>query len=116
MTTPVALQQMIGVAAMKYVTNPQITVIVNEIRSKKVFVMGEVVHPGAFPLTAGMTALQALGSAGGLSANANSKHIFILRKVNDSTERLSFNYNALLKGSDKNADLLLKAGDTIVVR
>ena len=114
--TPQALQELLTSKAEKYVTNPQVTVMVTEVRSKRVFVVGEVMRPGSFTLSPGMTALQAITAAGGLSQYANAKKIFVMRKENGTPVRFQFNYNAVISGRDLNADLALKAGDTIIVR
>lgn len=114
--TPLALQELLTTKAAKYVTNPQVTVMVTEVRSKRVFVVGEVVRPGSITLSPGMTALQAITAAGGLSPYANSKKIFVVRKENGSPVRMQFNYRAVISGRSLNADMALKAGDTIIVR
>ena len=114
--TPAALQELLTAKAEKYVNNPQVTVMVTDVRSKRVFVLGEVLRPGSFTLSPGMTALQAITAAGGLSQYANSRKIFVLRKEGNTPVRLHFNYQGVISGRDLNADLPLRAGDTIIVR
>src|SRR4029077_11578283 len=69
--TPSQLAQNIGEKLKKYLTAPQVTVIVTQINSQRVYVIGEVTRPGAYPLLPGMNILQAISSAGGLTQFAN---------------------------------------------
>ncbi len=112
--TPTQLGSLITENLKKFVTDPQVTVIVREINSQRVYLLGEVSRAGAYPLLPGMTVLQALSSAGGFTQFANLRRIYVLRTVNGKQEKLPFNYKeALSKGGDQN--IFLKAGDTIVV-
>jgi polysaccharide biosynthesis/export protein len=112
--TPTQLGSLITEDLKKFVTNPQVTVIVREINSQRIYLLGEVGRAGAYPLLPGMTVLQALSSAGGFTQFANLKKIYVLRVENGKQQKLPFNYKeALSKGGDQN--IFLKAGDTIVV-
>ena len=97
----------------KYLNNPQVTVIVSQINSRRVFVTGEVAKSGALPLLPGMTVLQALSSAGGFTQFAREKGIYILRNENGKQVKLPYNYKDVLKGQKE--DILLQSGDVIVV-
>ena len=77
--TPAQLAAQITESLKKYVTNPQVTVIVTTINSQRVYILGEVTRPGAFPLIPGMSVLQALSSAGGFTQFAKVKSIFVRR-------------------------------------
>jgi polysaccharide export outer membrane protein len=101
--------------AKKYVTNPQVTVIVTVINSQRVYILGEVTRPGAFPLLPGMSVLQALSSAGGFTQFAKVKSIFVRRVENGKESKYPFNYREVISGKKPEQDILLKAGDTIVV-
>ena len=114
--TPTALQQSITNKAEKFVTNPQVTVMVTDVRSKRVYVVGEVMRPGSYSMTPTMTALQAITAAGGLTPYANSRRIFVMRKEGGNATRVQFNYHAVVSGRDLNADIALKPGDTVIVR
>jgi polysaccharide export outer membrane protein len=114
--TPYALQQEIAKRTSEFVARPQVTVIVNEVRSKKVYIVGEVARPGTYPFSSGLTALQALTTAGGLNQFANAKRIVILRKQDSTGVTLHFDYNAVVRRGDIRADIDLKPGDTMVVR
>jgi len=97
-----------------YVVNPQVTVSMVEIHSRRVFVLGQVTKPGSFPLIAPITVLQLIAEAGGLNTYANRKGIFVLRVENDSTKKIPFNYSDVIKGNSKQ-NLSLQPGDTVVV-
>jgi polysaccharide export outer membrane protein len=111
--TPTQLANNITESLKKFVTDPQVTVIVREINSQRVYLLGEVGRAGAYPLLPGMTVLQALSSAGGFTQFANLKKIYVLRVENGKQEKFPFNYKHALESPDQN--ILLKAGDTIVV-
>ena len=100
----------------KYVSDPRVTVVVTTINSKRIYVLGEVVRAGVFPMVPNMTVLQALSSAGGLQQYANPKKIYILRKEpGGKSRRIAFNYKRALRGGQTDDDLLLAPGDTVVV-
>lgn len=112
--TPTQLANNITESLKKFVTDPQVTVIVREINSQRVYLIGEVTRAGAYPLLPGMTVLQALSSGGGFTQYANTKKIYVLRSENGKQEKLPFNYKQALN-PDANQNITLKAGDTIVV-
>ena len=97
----------------KYLNNPQVTVTVTQINSRRVFVTGEIVHSGALPLLPGMTALQAISSAGGFTQYAKIKGIYVLRNDNGKQVKYHYDYKQVLKGDKE--DILLQPGDVIVV-
>jgi polysaccharide export outer membrane protein len=99
----------------KYLNGPQVTVIVTAINSQRVFVVGEVLRAGAFPMLPGMTVLQALSSAGGFTTFADVKKIHVVRLRNAKQVEIPFNYRDVLKGDNSEQNIKLEAGDTIVV-
>src|ERR1700723_1766609 len=113
--TPGALAQQITESLKKYVTNPQVTVIVTTINSQRVYLLGEVSWPGAFPMIPGMTVLQAISSGGGFTQFARTKSIYVLRNENGKQVKYPFNYKEVINGKKPEQDIALKAGDTIVV-
>src|SRR5258707_10087811 len=113
--TPVQLGQSVSEKLKKYLTAPQVTVILTQINSQRVYVMGEVTRPGAYPVLPGMTILQAITSAGGLTQFANGKKIFLIRDENHIQTKHLFNYKEVLDGRKAEENLPVKAGDTIVV-
>jgi polysaccharide biosynthesis/export protein len=82
--------------------------------SKRIYITGEVVKPGAMNLTPQMTVLQALSSAG-FTQFANTKGIYILRNESGTQTKIPVNYKKLIKGQDVGQNVSLKPGDTIVV-
>jgi polysaccharide biosynthesis/export protein len=99
----------------KYFNEPQVTVIVTAINSQRVFVVGEVLRAGAFPLIPGMTVLQALSSAGGFTTFADVKKIHVMRLRDGKHIELPFNYRDVLKGDNPDQNIKLEPGDTVVV-
>jgi polysaccharide export outer membrane protein len=113
--TPVQLAAEITENLKKFIANPQVTVIVTQINSQRVYILGETTRPGAYPLLPGMTVLQALSSAGGFTQFASLKKIYVLRKENGKQEKFPFNYKAVVSGNLTEENIVLKAGDQIVV-
>jgi polysaccharide export outer membrane protein len=96
------------------VQDPNVTVILTQMNSKRVFLIGEIGKTGPIEMTSGMTVLEAIATAGGLGAYANTKKIYILRVVNGKQQKIPVQYKQALKG-DLTRNLLLNPGDTIVV-
>jgi polysaccharide export outer membrane protein len=113
--TPTQLANVITEGLKKYVTNPQVTVGVTEINSRRVYVTGEVLKPGAFPLQAGMTVLQALTSSGGFTQFAKIKGIYVLRTEDGKQVKHPFNYKDVVSGKHPELNILIQPGDVIVV-
>jgi len=114
--TPKALKGEISEKLKSYISEPEVTVSVQEMRSKKFNVMGMVARPGSFPLTSSMTVLDGLALAGGFRDFAKKKAIYVLRKKVDGAEdRLPFNYNDVIKGKNAEQNVKLQPRDTIVV-
>jgi polysaccharide export outer membrane protein len=99
----------------KYLNNPQVTVTVTEINSRRVYITGEVNRAGAIPLLPNMTVLQALASAGGFTQFAKLKNIYVLRTENGKQEKHPFNYKEVVKGNLAEQNIPLQPGDVIVV-
>lgn len=99
----------------KYLTNPQVTVTVTEINSRRVYVTGEVTRPGALALLPNMTVLQALTSTGGFTQFAKIKNIYVLRVEDGKHVQHPFNYKEVVKGKKPEDNILLQPGDVIVV-
>jgi len=113
--TPQQLAAAVTEKLRKFMTEPQVTVIVTAINSQRVFVVGEVLRAGAFPLIPGMTVLQALASAGGFTTFADEKRIHVMRLVNGKHIEMPFNYREVLKGDNPDQNIKLEPGDTVVV-
>jgi polysaccharide export outer membrane protein len=113
--TPEELTAALVKAATKYVARPNATVIVKQINSRKVFVVGQVAKPGAFPLTGEMNVLQAIAMAGDILVYAKSTKVVIVRKEGGRERRLMFNYKDVVKGKNTDQNILLMPGDTVIV-
>ena len=114
--TPEQLAAVLSQAAAKFIAESDATVNVKEVHSRRVFIVGDVVTPGAVPLTGDMNVLQLIAVAGGLKQYADKKHIVILRTENGRERRLNFNYDDALKGKNLKQNILLQSGDTVMVR
>lgn len=112
--TPMQLATSITERLKKYLADPRVTVVVTQMNSQRIFVTGEVLHPGAMTLLPNMNVLQALATAG-FTPYANTKGIYILRAENGKHVKLPVNYRQLLKGEGIDQSINLKPGDTIVV-
>jgi polysaccharide export outer membrane protein len=113
--TPEQLNKALEKAATKYLAEPQVTVIVREVRSRRVFVLGQVARPNPVPLNTDMTVLQVLSAAGGLLEYANKSDIVVLRTENGRERRFKFNFDEVIKGKNPEQNILLKPGDTVLV-
>ncbi len=113
--TPLQLGASITEKLRKYVADPQVTVIVTAIQSRRFYILGEVGHSGSFPLLHGMTVLQALSDSGSFTQYANVRKIYVLRNENGKQIKYPFNYREVIKGKNQEQNIELRPGDTIVV-
>lgn len=95
----------------KFVNNPNVSVSMTRIASKKYFLVGMVMRTGTFPLIVPTTVLEAINGAGGFQEYANRKKVVILR----GDKRLKFNYEEVIKGKNMAQNILLENGDHIIV-
>ena len=113
--TPSQLSEDITVKLKKYIEEPRVTVVVTGMNSRRVFILGEVNHPGPTGMSANMTVLQAISATGGPTAYANTKKIAVLRTEQGKQSKYLFNYKEVIKGNNQDQNIQLKPGDTIVV-
>jgi polysaccharide export outer membrane protein len=114
--TPVQLQSNIRGQLLAFLSDPEVTVVVQEAKSHKFNIVGEVEKPGAYLLSTPMSVLDAIALAGGLRDFARSGKIYVLRINPDGTRaRLPFNYKQVIKGENLKPDVWLQPHDTIVV-
>ncbi len=113
--TPTQLAAQITAGLNKYINTPQVTVIVSQINSQRIYILGEIARAGAYVLLPGMTVLQALSNAGGFTAFSNVKAIYVIRQENGKQQKYYFNYKEVIGGKKVEQNIELKAGDTIVV-
>jgi len=114
--SPKQLQDEIGGKLSAYISDPEVTVIVQEIRSHRFNVLGQVGRPGSYLLTNSTTVLDAIALAGGFRDFAKQKSIYVLRSNPDGTKtRLPFNYKDVIKGNNPEQNVKLEPHDTVVV-
>ena len=107
------LQALLTEKLKAFVNEPQVTVIVRQIRSRKVYVFGQVVRQGTFSLVGKKRVLEVLAEAGGLGPFAKSESIYVLRTLNGQQVRIPFHYKQAIAGRGDNPALL--PGDVVVV-
>jgi len=113
--TPIQAEKAVREQMSSFINVPDVAVVVKEIHSKKVYVVGAVNKPGPLPYTYQMTVLQAISEASGLTDYAKRKKIYVLRKEGTKETRLPFNYDAVIKGEHTEQNVQLQAGDTLVI-
>jgi polysaccharide export outer membrane protein len=113
--TPGQLKDLLVEESKKYVEDPNVSVVVKQINSRKVFITGEIGKPGPYPLMAPTTIMQLLVVAGGLRDYAKSEKITIMRNENGKATSIRFNYKEFVKNKNLKQNIELKPGDTIIV-
>lgn len=111
------LGELIAYKLEEYKQSPIVSVIVKEINSKSVFITGEILRPGKYPLKSDTTVVQAITLGGGFSQWAKKDKIVIIRKnpLSSEGDRISVRYSDIISGKDLKANILLKSGDTIII-
>jgi polysaccharide export outer membrane protein len=113
--TPEALCEELQKAAAHLLADANVTVTVKQINSRKVFITGQVAHPGAFPLTGPRTVMQLIALAGGLNEFADANDITIMRVENGRQRSFPFHYKDVARGKLMGQNMQLQPGDTVVV-
>ena len=114
--TPLQLEQEITKRLASYISEPEVTVIVQDSKSQRINILGMVVRPGTYLLTGSATVLDAIAMAGGFKDFAKQKAIYVLRQNADGTQkRISFNYIEVIKGNNPDQNVRLLPRDTVVV-
>jgi polysaccharide export outer membrane protein len=114
--TPLQLEESITAKLKDFITSPEVTVIVQQVNSRKYNVLGEVGKPGSFPLTASTTIMDAIAASGGFKDFAKKSGVYVLRKGPDGREtRLNFNYKDFIKGKNSSQNIRIEPNDTIIV-
>lgn len=112
--TPSQLRQQLAARLAEFVPTPEVAVVVQEVQSLKVSVVGAVKTPGRFMLRSAATVLECIALAQGLTEFANREKIVVLRQNGSTTQRIPFNYRKVAEGSEQD-NFVVKAGDIIVV-
>ena len=114
--TPLKLEQEIAGKLRSYISEPEVTVMVQQINSEKFNILGQVARPGSYPLMNSATILDAIAVAGGFRDFAKQKSIYVLRQHPGGGEsRIPFNYKEVVKGRNPEQNIKLEPRDTIVV-
>jgi len=114
--TPLKLEQDIATRLRNYISEPEVTVMVQQINSQKFNVLGQVMRPGTFVIANAPTVLDAIALAGGFRDFAKQRSIYVLRQNADGTQtRLPFNYKDVVSGKNLQQNIKLQARDTVVV-
>ena len=112
---PEQLRLKLITAAQRVVQDPNVTVVVKQINSRRVFITGQVGKPGPYPLLASMNVLQLISTAGGLLEYADGKNIVVMRTEKGQSTNFKFNYKDVAAGKNLKQNIELKPGDTVVV-
>ena len=113
--TPLQIQNTVAEKLKGFLNNPQVTVTVTEIRSKRAFITGEVIRPGGYSLNAQTSVLQLIAQAGGFTPFAKRDSILVLRTENGKPVRYKFKYKQVVQGKNTDQNISLHPGDTVVV-
>jgi polysaccharide export outer membrane protein len=113
--TPLELKELLMQRLKEFVDIPNISVMVMEANSFKVYISGQVRNPGVYRLRSETSLLQIIPMAGGFTEWANQKKILIIRKGNGKEKRITVNYKKIVKGDDPSSNIILKSGDTIII-
>jgi polysaccharide biosynthesis/export protein len=114
-STPSELADELTRQLKRFVSAPLVTVSVNQPRSTRFFVLGQVTRPGEFPMSGPTTVVQALALAGGFRDYAKTDEIVILRQEGGTSTFIPVNYKRLESGKDGSQNILLRSGDTVLV-
>jgi len=114
--TPAKLEAEIASRLKNYISEPEVTVMVQQVNSQKFNILGQVARPGSYVITNSPTVLDAIALAGGFRDFAKKKSIYVLRQNADGTQaKLPFNYKDVIKGVSPGQNVRLQPRDTIVV-
>ena len=113
--SPEAFRDRVIEAARRFVEDPNPTVMVKEIKSRRVFITGQVEKPGPYQLNHSVTVLQLIAMAGGLKEFARGKNISVIRTENGDSVVHQFNYQEALSRKNLRQNIELKPGDTVLV-
>jgi polysaccharide export outer membrane protein len=114
--TPAQLENDIAAKLRSFITDPEVTVIVEQVNSKKFNILGQVGKPGSYSLAMASTVVDAIALAGGFKDFAKQKGVYILRQNADgSQQRIPFNYKDFIRGKAGAKNIPLEPHDSIIV-
>lgn len=112
---PMQVQKILTERLAEFVTNPIVSVIVTQVGSFKVSVLGKVRGPSRFDLNAPASVLDVIAMAGGFDEFANKEEVVILRPLSTTYQRIPFQYSQAISAGGKSVNLMVKPGDIIIV-
>jgi polysaccharide biosynthesis/export protein len=113
--TPAKLESEIAIRLKNYISEPEVTVMVQQVNSQKFNILGQVVRPGSYLLANSPTVLDAIALAGGFRDFAKKKSIYVLRQEPGGEQRLPFNYKEVSQGKNMAQNIKLEPGDTVII-
>jgi len=113
--TPLKLEKDIADKLKNYISEPEVTVMVQQINSQKFNILGQVARPGSYVMANSPTVLDAIALAGGFRDFAKQKSIYILRQGASGESHLRFNYKDVSQGKNMSQNVKLQPGDTVIV-
>ena len=114
--TTTQLKDAVAAKLARFIEQPEVSVVIIEIHSQMVHLIGAVGRPGAYTLGGPLTIVELLARAGGIAEYTKGENIAIVRSVGKDTQRIPFNYKAYIEGKDLQRNIPLKNGDVVVVR
>jgi polysaccharide biosynthesis/export protein len=113
--TPMELRGALMGRLAEYMPNPEVSVIVREVHSFKVSVIGEVKKPDRYQLRSRATVLDVLAMAGGFTEFAARTRVVVLRHEGTTMKRIPFNYNTIVSANGERGNVILQPGDIVLV-
>jgi polysaccharide export outer membrane protein len=113
--TPLKLEKDIAGKLKNYISEPEVTVMVQQVNSQKFNILGQVVRPGSYGIANSPTVLDAIALAGGFRDFAKQKSLYVLRRDSGGESRIPFNYKDVIHGKNMSQNIKLQPGDTIIV-
>ena len=113
--TVVELKEELTYRFGEHLDDPKVTIIVSEVNSYKVSVLGRVVKPGVYPITGNTTLIEAISAAGGFTEWANKRKITVITRQGGKEKKITVNYKKISSGKDPGQNIILKRGDTVIV-
>lgn len=113
--TPMELREQLVRRLTEYIQNPEVSVVVNDVRSFRVSVIGEVPKPDRYELKGSATVMDLLAMAGGFTQYAAKSRVVVIRSVGSQTQRIPFDYDKVRAGDPSQANFSLQPGDIVLV-
>ncbi len=113
--TATQLKELVTKDLSEYISNPDVTVVLKQAGSKRVYVIGEVAHAGPLPLLSELRVLDVIAASGGFSAFADKDDVRVIRREGGSEREYRFDYDAYVDGKAPGTNVVLRPGDTIIV-